>query len=216
MWYNRGMENQSPDWVSLVISIALSVGGGIIATLFTLGKYREKVDQLEKYKAKVDALETANTKLTEKVAQLEEREKKANEKLDSVRSDVDKMMSQMGGLEKRVDSFTNVAQSHSPLALTDKGWALVKDSGAYEIYDTIKDELVAELELQNPRSRYDVQEKARWMMGQKFEDDRFSQVEDWAYEHGEDFLQILRSLGLPLRDYYFEKHPEVGSPKENY
>lgn len=204
------------QWISLGVSVILSVGGAVVATLITLGKYREKVDQLETYKTKVDALKTANTKLTEKVEQLEKREEKATGKLDCVRSDVDKMMSQMGALEKRVDGFTNIAQAHSPLALTDKGWKLVKDSGAMDIYETIKDEFVAELELQEPRSRYDVQEKARWMMGQKFDDERFSQVEEWAYEHGEDFLQIMRSLGLPLRDYYFENHPEIGSPKEVY
>lgn len=178
--------------MTFISSVVISLLGAVATSFLTLGKYKEKVDQLEK------------------------REEKTGEKIDCLRSDVDKLMVQVASLEKKIDSLSNIAQSHSPLALTDKGWALVKDSGAFTIYDAIKDELIAELELQDPRSQYDVQEKARWMMGQKFNDDRFRAVEDWAYEHGEDFGQILRSLGLPLRDYYFKKHPEIVNSKEQY
>lgn len=214
MWYNGGMD--IAQIIGLVVSIILSALGGVAAAALFVGSYKEKIKNLESYKKKVDALESTNTRLTEKVEQLEKREEKSQTKLDQLCSDMAVQQSVTANLQRSVDKDSGVAQAHSPLALTDKGWKLVRDSGAYVIYDAIKDELVDELELQNPRSRYDVQEKARWMMGQKFEDERFSQVEDWAYEHGEDFLQILRSLGLPLRDYYFEKHPEVGSPKENY
>lgn len=184
------MNNTS--WVEIIASIAASVVAAIATSFLTLGKYKEKVDRSEK--------------------EIE----KLGEKMDAVRSDVDKMGVQIASIEKKIDSLSNIAQSHSPLALTDDGWKLVKNSGAMDIYDAIKDELVAELELQAPRSQYDVQEKARWMMSQKFDDERFSQVEDWAYKNGADLSQILRSLGLPLRDYYFEKHPEIVNPKETY
>lgn len=208
--------NDIASWISLGVSIAISIGGGIGAAALFLGKYKEKIKTLEGYKERVEKLETSNTQLTEKVKQLEKREEKSNEKIDQLCSDMAVQQSVTSGLQRDIDKNSGIAQAHSPLGLTDKGWKLVRDSGAMDIYDTIKDELVAELELQEPRSQYDVQEKARWMMGQKFDDDRFSQVEDWAYKNGADFSQILRSLGLPLRDYYFEKHPEIVNPKETY
>lgn len=208
--------NDIASWVSLGVSVLISIGAGIGAAAIYLGRYKEKVTVLEGYKKRVEDLETFNTQLAEKVQQLEKREEKANEKINQLCSDMAVQQSVTSGLQRDIDKNSGIAQAHSPLALTDKGWDLVKDSGAMDIYDTIKDELVAELELQEPRSQYDVQEKARWMMGQKFDDDRFSQVEDWAYKNGADFSQILRSLGLPLRDYYFEKHPDIVNPKEIY
>lgn len=204
------------QWISLIISVGISIGGGIAAAAIFLGSYKEKIKILESYKKRVEDLETTNTKLTEKVEQLENREKKMQEKVDQLCSDMAVQQSVTAGIQRDIDRSTGVAQSHSPLSLTEKGWKLVKDSGALDIYETIKDELIAELELQHPRSQYDVQEKARWMMGQKFDDERFRQVEDWAYKNGEDFSQILRSLGLPLRDYYFENHPEIVNLKEQY
>lgn len=157
-----------------------------------LGKYKEKVDQLEK------------------------REEKLSDKMDGAKEDIVKLTTQIAAIEKKIDSLTGIAKSNSPIKLTEKGEKLISDSGARAIYDTIKDELVDELETYSPHSQYDVQEKARWMMGQKLDDERFQDIEDWAYQHGEDFGQILRSLGLPLRDYYFEKHPEIINPKEQY
>ncbi len=204
------------QWISLIISAVVSIAGGVGAAALFVGSYKEKIKTLETYKKRVEELETAKTKLTEKVAQLEAREEKMQTKVDQLYADMAVQQSVTSGLQRDIDKNSGIAQAHSPLALTEKGWDLVKNSGAMDVYDAIKDELVVELELEEPRSQYDVQEKARWMMGQKSDDERFAQVEDWAFKNGADFSQILRSLGLPLRDYYFKKHPEIVNPKEQY
>lgn len=180
------------NWISLGVSIALSIVSAIAASLLTMGKYREKVDRLEKDVEKVYS------------------------KVDTLRSDVDKMTAAVGSLEKSVDKLSGYSQSHSPIRLTDKGQRVIDDSGFSQIFSNIKDDLLKDLEDQAPRSQYDAQEKARMMLSSMTDDKRFRSVEKWAYENGEDFAQILRAGAIPLRDYYFEKHPEIVDPKEQY
>lgn len=180
------------EWISLGVSVGVSLGGALLVAYGMLSKYREKVDQLEK---KVEKLEDKVNDTHSKVA--------TQEALLSVAT-------------KNIDKLSGNADSHSPLALTEKGQKLVKNSGFAKVYDTIKDDLLRELEAEEPRSQYDVQEKARTMMSLKTDDPRFKEVEDWAFKNGEDLAQILRLGGLKLRDYYFEKHPEIVNPKEQY
>ena len=83
--------------------------------------------------------------------------------------------------------------------------------------DKIKDELADKLEDENPSSQYDVQEKARRILSwDMIDDERFEPIKDWAYKNGKDFDQILRLGSIPLRDYYFEKHPEIVNLNEKY
>lgn len=180
------------NWINLGISIALSIIGAITTSLLTMGKYREKIDRLEKDVEKITT------------------------KAEALRSDVDKMTIAVGSLEKNIDKLSGYSQSHSPISLTEKGQKVIDDSGFSQIFENIKEDLLNDLENQNPRSQYDAQEKARMMLGSMTDDKRFRSVEKWAYENGEDFAQILRAGAIPLRDYYFEKHPEIVDPKEQY
>lgn len=157
-----------------------------------LSKYREKVDQLEKKVGKIE------------------------DKVNETHSKVATIDALLSVATKNIDKLSGNADSHSPLALTEKGKRLIAESGFVKIYENIKDDLLHELEDQQPRSQYDVQEKARTMMSLKTTDPRFQKIEDWAFKNGEDLAQILRLGGLKLRDYYFEKHPEIVNPKEQY
>lgn len=180
------------EWLSLVITIVVSILTAIATSFLTLGKYKEKVDRLEK---DVDKMAV---------------------KVDALRSDTDKSMASIASLEKSIDKLTDVAQSHSPIQLTEKGKRLIRESGFNDIFENTKDELVRDLEKLSPRSQYDVQEKARMMLSSMLDDARFRQVEDWAYRNGEDFAQIMRAGSIKLRDYFFEKHPEIVDPRERY
>lgn len=175
-----------------VISIVVSVITAIFSAALIFGKYKEKVDQLEK---KFDKIEN---------------------KAEGLRSDVDRMISTINGLQKSIDKITDVAQSHSPISLTEKGEKLVEDSGFNKIFKEYKDDLVKRLHRLKPRSQYDVQEKARMMMSDMIDDERFRSIEGWAYDNGEDFAQIMRAGSIKLRDYYFEKYPDIVNKKEIY
>lgn len=180
------------EWISLIVSVGISVVSAIATSFLTLGKYKEKVDQLEK------------------------REEKHLDRTNKLCEDIASLKTTVAALQRSVDKNAGIADAHSPLALTEKGQKLVEDSGFMKIFNVIKDDLVEQLEKEEPYSQYDVQEKARMMLSGMMHDPRFRQVEDWAYKNGQDLNQILRSGGIPLRDYYFEKHPEIVDPRESY
>lgn len=183
----------SSDVLSVLISAGVSLVIAVLGVYGMLSKYREKVDQLEK------------------------REEKTQGKIAALRSDVDRLLTKVGSLEKSIDSMNRLAQSHSPLALTTGGKKLVEDSGFMILFDKIKDELADKLEDEGPSSQYDVQEKARRILSwDMIDDERFEPIKDWAYKNGKDFDQILRLGSIPLRDYYFEKHPEIVNLNEKY
>ena len=103
-------------------------------------------------------------------------------------------------------------QKNSLLSLTEMGQKLIKDSGFEDIFNTIKDDLTQEFFTeQNPKTKYDVQEKARGFMDDysRKEFSHFLPIKTYAYEKGEDYTQILRAGSILLRDYYLEKHPEI-------
>lgn len=180
------------EWITAVASIALSVCAAIATSFLTLGKYKEKVDQLEN-RDKEHGKELKD--LCTKVAVLDER---------------------VQNIQKSIDSLASAAQAHSPIQLTPQGWKMVKDSGAYSIFEDNRDKYLEELEAQRPRSQYDTQEKAYKIMSDKFNAKEFQPIEQWAFNNGKTMDEIIRILGYPLRDYYFEKHPEIVNPKEHY
>lgn len=183
------------EWINLAVSIGgivISIGGAALAVCAMLAKYREKVDRLE------------------------EHDKEYRKEIKQIATDVAVLGERIQNIQKSIDNFTQSAQAHSPIQLTDRGWKMVKDSGAYRIFEQNRDKYLAELEAQNPRSQYDVQEKAYRIMGNKFNAKEFNPVEQWAFNNGKTMDEIIRILGYPLRDYYFEQHPEIVNPKEQY
>ncbi len=180
------------DWITLVVSVLISLLGAVATSFLTLGKYKEKVDQLEK------------------------RDTDHCTKLEELGKDVAVIKERIQNVQKAVDNLANTAKANSPIKLTDKGWDILKDSGCYAIFLDNRDKYLRELEAKKPRSQYDVQEKAYSLMGDKFNAPEFNPIEDWAFNHGKTMDEIVRLCGYPLRDYYFEKHPEIVNPKEQY
>ncbi len=180
------------DWITLLVSVGISLVGAIATSFLTLGKYKEKVDQLE------------------------ERDKENRKDIRTLTTSVAVLDERAQNIQKSIDNLTQSAQSHSPVQLTEKGWKMVKDSGAYQIFQDNKDRYLAELEAQKPRSQYDTQDKAYRIMSNKFNAKEFEPIQAWAFNNGKTVDEIVRILGYPLRDYYFEKHPEIVNPKEKY
>lgn len=180
------------DLLNLIISVAFSVVGAVATSFLTLGKYKEKVDQLE------------------------ERDKESRKELKQLTTNVAVLDERIQNIQKSIDNLTNSAQAHSPVQLTEKGWKMVRDSGAYDVFQDNKDRYLSELEAQRPRSQYDVQDKAYRIMSSKFNAKEFESIQGWAFNNGKTVDEIVRILAYPLRDYYFQKHPEIVNPKEQY
>lgn len=180
------------DWITLAVSIILSALGAVATSFLTLGKYKEKVNRLE------------------------ENDKDCRKELKQLATSVAVLDERIQNIQKSVDNLASSAQSHSPIQLTDKGWKMVKDSGAYKIFEDNRDRYLTELENSKPRSQYDAQDKAYRIMSAKFNAKEFQPIQQWAFDNGKTVDEIVRILGYPLRDYYFEKHPEVVNPNEKY
>ena len=178
------MDNQSI--LTIILFIVNLIAAGIIGSLsavFTIGQYKNKVDTLK------------------------EEKDKARDKIDALRSDVDKLTEFKANAQKFIDD--KIYQKGSPLNLTEFGIKLLKDSGFDGIFKIEKDNLAKKLEQYNPITKYDVQERARELMDGLVDYAPFSSIKIYAFSNGIDFSQILRAGAIPLRDYYFEKHLEI-------
>ena len=106
--------------------------------------------------------------------------------------------------------ITKKMVSPETFVLTDYGEKLLKDSSFMEIFGSIKNDLVHELEQKNPKNKYQVQEFARDMMDTLTKDPRFESLQKYVYNNPDtDIGLILRIGGIPLRDHYLEKHSET-------
>ena len=166
-----------------IVSLILSVLAAAVTAFIAIGRYKEKVDVLEKGQERL------------------------LNKIDDIKTDLDKLSEFKVNAQKFIDSQIYVA--HSPLSLTDLGIQLVEASGFMKIFEVVKDDLVPKLEAKEPKTKYDVQETARELMGELVEYPAFESIKTYAYENGKDFEQILRAGAIPLRDYYLEKHGEI-------
>jgi len=178
------------NYVVLIVNIIISAVVGMGTALFTVGQYKNKVDRMER-----------------------DFEKLADKK-EKLRTDVDKLLEFKTQAQKFIDR--SIYKDQSPLSLTDFGEKLVNESGLHDIFNDVKDDLVEMLEEMEPSSQYDTQEKARALMDNLAGYEPFKRVEKYAFDHGKDLNQILRAGAILLRDYYFEKHPEVVNSKENW
>jgi hypothetical protein len=171
---------------NLVLSAAVAAGTAV----YVIGQYKAKVDRV------ITDQEKCDTKRTE------------------MKTELDKLLEFKVSTQKFIDSKLYTAQS--PLNLSDFGTKLIKESGFLDIFETVKDDLVLKLEVLKPSTQYETQEKSRALMDELTEYVPFRPIAKYAFDHGIDLSQILRAGAILLRDYYFEKHPEVVNPKEQW
>jgi hypothetical protein len=144
---------------------------------------------------------------SQNILSLEKDKEKHQTKIETLRTDMDKMLEFKENAKKFMDS--KIYTTHSPLALSEFGKKLIKDSGFETLFPSVRDDLVTKLEIMNPKTQYDVQEKARALMDSLTEYPIFSTLKTFAFKNGVDFSQILRAGSILLRDYYLLKHPEI-------
>lgn len=182
--------NNGMLWLQIVTPAVIAIIGGILTYVVVLKVMEEKIKRLEE----------------------DVKELKAQK--DSMKTHVDQLLEFKTQAQKFMDK--NIYKDQSPLSLTDFGKSLVTDSGFTEIFEQVKDNLVELLEQENPTTQYETQEKARALMDGMAEYQPFRPIQNYAFEHGKDLNQILRAGAIMLRDYYFEKHPELVNPKEDW
>lgn len=169
-------------WIGVGLN-SLLVVGGVITYLVRNGKYEEKVDQLEKKELELSA------------------------EMKAIRSSLDFLM---GSLSVKKPVNEKMVTRKSPLQLSEYGKKIVKDSGFDKIFEQYKNVFADKLNLLNPTTKYDIQDKSRFIMDRFMQFDAFTPIKTYAFENGEDYESIIRDAGsILLRDYYFSIHPEI-------
>lgn len=159
--------------------LPIIISSGVVSALVSLlivmlfiGKYREKVDR---HDLDCDKLSKQFLAISTQLAKLE------------------------GGLER--DRVQNpYIQSKSPLALTDRGKALLIDSHGKDYIDLKKTEFLEEIKLETPKTAYDVQELSKRLIEKRTSLDEFNTIKEFAYKKGITLDLILEVLGIYLRD----------------
>ena len=171
------------DGLFSLLNLVFGAVGGIAVVLIVFAKYQQKVDDLK------------------------EDMKDSVKKIEVLRSDVDTLKEFRVNAQKFIDK--NLYSAKSPLQLSEIGKKMVEESGFSQIFSQCKDDLALLLEKKDPKTQYDVQEKARSLMDELGEYPAFQPIKTYAFKSGNDFLQILRAGSILLRDYYFVRHPEI-------
>lgn len=168
--------NDSLGWIQIVVPAAISVLLAALSAWAILAKYQQKVDGLEK------------------------NDEKQDNKIDDLKDRVSRLE---GGLERDRANSDPYTQRQSPLSLTDKGKALLLDSGGNKYLEENMSDLIEEIKARSPKSAYDVQEYAKNVIDSHTDDDAFVPLKDYLFNEGLKLEDLINVLGVALRDAAF-------------
>jgi hypothetical protein len=107
------------------------------------------------------------------------------------------------------------SQSNSPLQLNQRAIDLMTSSGANKILEGHRDDLIKQIEELNPATAYDVEQNAYKVLILNSDASWFIPLKEYIFNnpvfqgHSISLDAICFVMSLPLRNYYFEKHPEI-------
>lgn len=167
-------------WESLIVSLISGGGASLLVCFFFLGKYKEKVDNIEKMD--ISSIKT-------NIAILMEFKIWATKFLD------DKLFQSRSPL-----TLTPEGQS----LIKDSGFQdifeKVKNDLAQRLLET-KNPTTQYDAQEYARGLMDDISREEY--------DAFLPIKTYAFEKGKDYAQILRAGSILLRDYYLAQHPEI-------
>ena len=117
-------------------------------------------------------------------------------------------------IEKNIISQSCYSQENSPRVLNDAGKKLLKESGAATLFDSLKEELIKDVEKQEIDSFLEAERSCLNALLEKMDDIRFRDIQNFAYQHPTfdgkalTYTDILFVMALELRDTYIQRHPE--------
>jgi len=166
------------------VSILLSIGSGL---LIFWGKFASAQTEIKNLKEKVSDIE-----------------KRLNEACEKLAGEV--------GRRSQRDRTDELVKNESPMALTDKGKALLLDSGGENYVQSNKDKLIEAIKTKEPKSAYDVQEFAKQVISEMATNNDFIPIKNYLYEQGLDLERATTVLGIYLRDMAL---PVLGFTRED-
>lgn len=158
--------------ITVGASIILSIASGL---LIFWGKFSSAETEIKNLKDKVGELEKRLNETCEKLAKEE-------------------------GRSERDRAHDDLTQRESPISLSDKGKALLLDSGGQTYIETNRENLIQAIRDRNPQSAYDVQEFAKQVIREKSSEPNFIPIKNYLYTQGLDLDRAVTVLGIQLRD----------------
>ncbi|MBI3442294.1 MAG: hypothetical protein HY007_00795 [Candidatus Sungbacteria bacterium] len=132
---------------------------------------------------------------------------------------IDKISEQMGNIAGRVSRIEGSMRlsplgTHSPVTLTPVGQEILEKSEIGAAADRLKDELMAKIRMENPKTAYDVQEVSKKIFQEfAWSEADLNKFKDFAFQSGKwtlaDIYEVgaihfrdlaLKELGMPVDD----------------
>ena len=130
-----------------------------------------------------------------------------NDDISQIRSDVEYMRGVLS--VKRVLSITGYAESHSPMALSQKGIELVNESGIKEMLINNWDKIKSQLDAMNLSTAYDIDafclDRAISSPDDFFTESDLVKLKGFAFNRGENLYSYAVIIGIIVRDRYIEE-----------
>jgi len=150
----------------------------------------------------------------------------ADEKISSIETTVTDTSHKVDGLGRKLTSIISylgtrdskamaVINSGSPMELTDLGQDLLNASGGKEFVESHLDGLLQLIEKDSPKTGLDVENAAKGIIVDVSDNSDFRQIKNFIYNNPSykdidvSLATLATVIGIFLRDFYLEKHPEV-------
>jgi hypothetical protein len=122
---------------------------------------------------------------------------------------------------QKPEMLSAFSQTNSPRQLNERGSRLMSDSGSDRILDEHKDDLVLQIEDMRPDTAYDVEQHAYAVLIMNTSQQWFNPLKEFVFntpvyeDKSIDLGAICFVMSIRLRDYYFERHPEIEQESVN-
>lgn len=167
------------DWITFGMSVFFSIISTFAIISWHLSHYKLKVDNIHK--------------------ECEDHEGKINAFI----ADIAVLKEFKATFER---GQASLIQSKSPLSLTDKGKAVLLDSGGKDFIDKNKDELLETIKLKSPKTEYDIQEFSKEVIKSCMNRDEFIPIKEYLYKESSIPKEpVMEVLGIYLRDIYINE-----------
>jgi hypothetical protein len=93
-----------------------------------------------------------------------------------------------------------LTKKKSPVSLTERGSAFLKNSGGEKFVDDNFTELLNKVEAREPKTSFDVQEISKEIIASLQEDERLNPLKEFLFKDGSPLEDLVTVMGVYLRD----------------
>lgn len=181
----------SEDTIAMIVTVLIALAGAIFGFGKTFSDIKHLGKRTDKIEEKLDAIDE---KIDKKLEPISSKLESISEKLISF------------GIKNLPDGVDDLAVSHSPKQLSDKGKKVLADSKIDTIIEPKFDEIVEKVKKMNPENSYQAQEAVFSVVYELLDDDGLKNaIEEGAFVSGRTPYEVLFVGALNIRDRVMRK-----------